>query len=165
MAADSSLLMRVSVLMIMLIWSMHGSGLEATDSYGGRKTTQKSRIDSNSILRGLISYDLSRMGKKQQQYNEYMRMSKKLDGDRTSPGGPNRQHNNSLQHWVVKLNFKTSALLLDAYFHTFIEEANCTDWFDWFKQKVISCVFLSFSFCFLFLVLACSVRFSIILLS
>lgn len=94
MAADLSLLMRVSVLMIMLIWSMHVSGLEATDS----STTQKSRIDSNSILRGLISYDLSRMGKKQQQYNEYKRMSRKLDGDRKSPGEPNRQHNNSLQH-------------------------------------------------------------------
>ncbi|KAL6282447.1 hypothetical protein ACE6H2_013376 [Prunus campanulata] len=98
MGADSSLLMRVSVLMIMLIWSMHVCGLEAADSYGGRKTTQKSRIDSNSILRGLISYDLSRMGKKQQQYNEYKRMSRKLEGDRISPGGPNRQHNNSLQH-------------------------------------------------------------------
>ncbi|KAH0985801.1 hypothetical protein GBA52_012978, partial [Prunus armeniaca] len=69
----------------------------STDSYGGRKTTQKSRIDSNSILRGLIIYDLSRMGKKQQQYNEYKRMSRKLEGDRKSPGGSNRQHNNSLQ--------------------------------------------------------------------
>ncbi|CAL8147065.1 unnamed protein product [Prunus armeniaca] len=57
MAADSSLLMRVSVLMVMLIW----------------------------------------MGKKQQQYNEYKRMSRKLEGDRKSPGGSNRQHNNSLQ--------------------------------------------------------------------
>lgn len=161
MAADLSLLMRVSVLMIMLIWSMHVSGLEATDS----STTQKSRIDSNSILRGLISYDLSRMGKKQQQYNEYKRMSRKLDGDRKSPGGPNRQQNNSLQHWVVKLNFKTSALLLDAYFHTLIEEANCTDWSTGLSRRSFHAFFFLLVSVSFFLVLASSVGFSIILLS
>ncbi|KAM1045694.1 hypothetical protein ACFX13_037423 [Malus domestica] len=88
MSADSSVFMRASVLMIILIWSLHVSGLEATQYYGGRKSMQRTRMNSAYILRGL-RYDLSKMN--QQQYKKRMRNLT----DRVSPGGPDHQHNSS----------------------------------------------------------------------
>ncbi|CAN6683452.1 unnamed protein product [Malus baccata var. baccata] len=88
MSADSSVFMKASVLMIILIWSLHVSGLEATQYYGGRKSMQRTRMNSAYILRGL-RYDLSKMN--QQQYKKRMRNLT----DRVSPGGPDHQHNSS----------------------------------------------------------------------
>ncbi|XP_050370854.1 CLAVATA3/ESR (CLE)-related protein 5-like [Argentina anserina] len=81
----SNQLIRVSVLIMLLIWSFHGATGSEGEGYGGRKTMQK-RINSKTILRELLG-DLSKMEK------QHYKTRRTLFGDRVSPGGPDPQHN------------------------------------------------------------------------
>ncbi|KAK4589723.1 hypothetical protein RGQ29_020337 [Quercus rubra] len=73
----NSNVMKVSMLIILLILSVHVSSFEAL-KYHERKTMQK-RISSRSLLRELV-FDLSKM-----QLNS--------NPSRLPPGGPDHQHN------------------------------------------------------------------------
>jgi len=81
----NSNVMKVSMLIILLILSVHVSSFEAL-KYHERKTMQK-RISSRSLLRELV-FDLSKM-----QLNRRTIIPDDSNPSRLPPGGPDHQHN------------------------------------------------------------------------
>ncbi|KAK7823119.1 hypothetical protein CFP56_035868 [Quercus suber] len=81
----NSNVMKVSMLIILLILSVHVRSFEAL-KYHERKTMQK-RISSRSLLRELV-FDLSKM-----QLNKRTTIPDDSNPSRLPPGGPDHQHN------------------------------------------------------------------------